>query len=391
MIRSNSSSTTGGAPVKKILFTPGPLMTSETVKQAMLIDYGSRDQLFIDAIKFVRAKMLEFAGVPETEWACVLQPGAGTMGIEATMGTLTPENGTYVLVNTGKYSERQAAIAKRLNFKLVELKVGEGRDINFLKLESLLKSQPNVAAVGYVHHETSTGMVYPAEKIYALVKRTHPWATVIADCMSSFGGIRFSVPTSCDAFITSPNKCFHSLPGIAMIVARRQLLLKSKGRAPSDTLDLFQQLQSLDKTGQFRITPPVQVVMALQQAMKEYEHAGGLAGREKMYSEKFNLIVRHVENMGFTLFLRNKRRKGMAHIVVCVNMPSDPRFNFKRFYTALNRLGFVIYPGKASHANTFRFGVIGHTSLQDVQMLMDCTALALKEQGIDRLVGGAKL
>eukprot|EP00796_Vickermania_ingenoplastis_P002241 gene2241-1402_t len=374
---------------RTMLFTPGPLMTSDTVKQAMLMDYGSRDQIFMDAVSFVRQKILQLAGVPPAEWACVLQPGAGTMGIEAAMGTLTPAGGTYVLVNTGKYSERQVAIAQRFGLKLVQLMVGEGKDINMLKLEGLLKTQANVACVGYVHHETSTGMVYPGHKIYALVKRTHPEATVIADCMSSFGGIPFNVATCCDALVTSPNKCFHSVPGVAIVVARRALILKGKGRCPSESLDLYPQLLSLEKTGQFRNTPPVQVVMALQQALKEYEADGGLEGRVKQYKAKFDLMIRSVLEMGFTLFLGNVRRPGMAHIVVCVNMPSDPRFDFKKFYTTLNKNGFVIYPGKASHANTFRFAVIGHTSLDDVQRLMDCSSMTLKQMGIDRLIGAA--
>ncbi len=45
----------------KRLFTPGPLSTSLTVKQAMLKDLGSRDNQFIDIIKFVQQKTLDIA------------------------------------------------------------------------------------------------------------------------------------------------------------------------------------------------------------------------------------------------------------------------------------------------------------------------------------------
>jgi len=36
---------------KKLLFTPGPLSTSLTVKEAMLRDMGSRDEEFVNAVK----------------------------------------------------------------------------------------------------------------------------------------------------------------------------------------------------------------------------------------------------------------------------------------------------------------------------------------------------
>ncbi len=49
-------------PDKK-LFTPGPLLTSRTVKEAMMRDLGSRDSEFIDTIKIFRDGLLKVAGL----------------------------------------------------------------------------------------------------------------------------------------------------------------------------------------------------------------------------------------------------------------------------------------------------------------------------------------
>lgn len=43
----------------KLLFTPGPLTTSRTVRQAMLRDLGSRDGEFIAVVREVRRALLE--------------------------------------------------------------------------------------------------------------------------------------------------------------------------------------------------------------------------------------------------------------------------------------------------------------------------------------------
>jgi aspartate aminotransferase-like enzyme len=44
------------------LFTPGPLTTSLTVKQAMLHDLGSRDTVFMNIVAYIRGKLVELAG-----------------------------------------------------------------------------------------------------------------------------------------------------------------------------------------------------------------------------------------------------------------------------------------------------------------------------------------
>ena len=41
------------------LLTPGPLTTSRTVKEAMLHDFGSRDQRFIEINKQVRSRLVD--------------------------------------------------------------------------------------------------------------------------------------------------------------------------------------------------------------------------------------------------------------------------------------------------------------------------------------------
>ncbi|CAG9567231.1 2-aminoethylphosphonate:pyruvateaminotransferase-like_protein [Leishmania major strain Friedlin] len=370
---------------KPVLFTPGPLMTSDTVKEAMLTDYASRDIRFVQAVKFIREELISVAGLDPQKWACILQQGSGSMGIEAAISTIFPRTGgKFLLINSGKYSEKQACVVKRLQFPMVMLKMGEGEELKMSALESIIRANPDITTVGFVHHETSTGMLYPAEQIAEVVRRELPKAKIIIDGISAFGGIPCDYEKACDVLVAAPNKCLHSVPGISIILARRLLIEAAKGCARSATLDLSMQLMSFDKSGQFAVTPPVHVVMALQQALVEYKRDGGLSGRQKTYQAKAQLVREAVKAMGFTLFL-GESKPSCANVVVCVNMPRDPRWNFKRFYTYLNERGLIIYPGKASHAETFRFGIIGHTSLANCERLMKCAKEALKSMGIDHL------
>lgn len=359
-------------------------MTSEGVRKAMMVDYASRDATFLAAVSQIRRTLLEVAGVDQKEWATILLQGAGTMGIEATINTLTPQAGKYLLINTGKYSERQRAIVKHLKRSLVELTVGEGEELDLAKLEGVLKANPDVTNVGYVFHETSTGMVYPAEVIGALVRRHLPQAVIIVDAISGFGGIPMNVAQSCDALITSSNKCFHGVPGFSVVIAKRSVVEARRGNSTCLTMDLQKQLAGFDKNGQFVVTPPVHALMAFRQALKEHQRDGGVEGRVRQYKEKSDIVVDAAKAMGFELFL-HEGRASFGNIVVALRMPQHPLWNFKKFYSFLSDRGFVIYPGKASHAETFRFGIIGATTPQNVRDVMECSREALAAMGITNL------
>src|SRR6266571_7160033 len=75
----------------KLLFTPGPLTTSLSVKQAMLHDAGSWHFEFNALVASVRERLLKLAGVARRAgWETVLMQGSGTFGVEAVFQTAVP-------------------------------------------------------------------------------------------------------------------------------------------------------------------------------------------------------------------------------------------------------------------------------------------------------------
>ena len=95
----------------KPLFTPGPLTTSLSVKQAMLRDLGSRDEEFIDLVRSVRHGLLAVAGVSgDQEYEAILMQGSGTFGIESVIGSSVPPKGKMLVVINGAYGDRIARI-----------------------------------------------------------------------------------------------------------------------------------------------------------------------------------------------------------------------------------------------------------------------------------------
>ena len=100
-------------PGDKLLFTPGPLTTSATVKQAMMRDLGSRDGEFLAAIRDVRSGLLQLAGVSqELGYETVPLQGSGTYAIEAVISSAVPATGKLLVAVNGAYGERMVKIAE---------------------------------------------------------------------------------------------------------------------------------------------------------------------------------------------------------------------------------------------------------------------------------------
>src|ERR1700691_3431583 len=91
----------------KLLFTPGPLTTSLTVKQAMLRDAGSWHTDFNELVASVRSRLLSLAGLTrEQGWEAILLQGSGTFGVESVFQTCVPPDGRVVVLANGAYGER---------------------------------------------------------------------------------------------------------------------------------------------------------------------------------------------------------------------------------------------------------------------------------------------
>ena len=96
----------------KLLFTPGPLTTSMSVKEAMLHDYGSRDLFFINLVKEIRESLLTLGQVSkESGYEAVIMQGSGTFGVESVISSVIPQKGNLLILINGAYGERIARIA----------------------------------------------------------------------------------------------------------------------------------------------------------------------------------------------------------------------------------------------------------------------------------------
>lgn len=350
----------------KPLFTPGPLTTSRSVKQAMLRDLGSRDSAFVNLVRDVRQRLLALAGVAAPDYECVIMQGSGTYSVEAVISSAVSAHGKLLAISNGAYGQRIIQIAKVHKIDATILTYPEDAKPTAADVEAALAQDPALTHVALVHSETTTGMINPIDEIGAVVKRHK--RRFIVDAMSSFGGMPLEPDkTGIDFLVSSANKCIEGVPGFGLILASRAALLECEGRARSLSLDVFGQWKALEANGQFRFTPPTHALLAFHQALDELVAEGGVIARAQRYSKNYQTLVAGMRSLGFKEYLQPQDQ---GHIIVSFRFPDHPRFEFEEFYSRLSDKGYVIYPGKVSNADCFRIGCIGRLFPADFAALL---------------------
>ncbi len=353
-----------------ILLTPGPLSSSKGVRNALLRDWCTWDDDYnLDIVQNIRERLVRLATPNFEEYTAVLMQGSGSFSVEATLGSVIPENGKLLIITNGAYGKRMVSMAKVLKLNLAVIEYCETEIPDVSDVAEMLERDADITHVAMVHCETTTGILNPLEKIAKVVK--HANKLFIVDMMSSFGGIPVDAyELGIDYLISSSNKCIQGVPGFAFVIARKTELLKCAGNAHSLCLDLYDQWREMNPTGKWRYTSPTHIVRAFYQALNELEEEGGIEARYERYKLNHKTLVEGMSKLGYKVLLSEKVQ---SPIITSFIYPKAD-FDFKGFYKKVKENGFVLYPGKISKADTFRIGNIGEVYPEDIKRLLEVLA-----------------
>ena len=360
------------------LLTPGPLTTAYEVKQAMLKDWGSWDDDFRAMTRDMRRRLLALLGEGSDQYDCVPMQGSGSFCVEAMLGTFVPRDGKVLVLANGAYGLRAAMTMDYLGRAKTLLDKGDYLPPRGDEVARILAEDPAITHVLAIHCETSSGILNPIEEIseatYAAGRK------LLIDSMSAFGAVPLE-PSKIkfEAFVSSANKCIEGVPGFGFVIAKKSLLEASKGNSHSLALDVHAQWANMEKTGQWRYTPPTHVVAAFIEALKMHEAEGGVAARGARYARNRDVMVAGMRGLGFETLLE---ARWLSPIIVTFFCPADPKFVFSTFYDLMKQKGFIIYPGKLTVVDSFRIGVIGRIDEHVMARVVEAAREALAEMGV---------
>lgn len=363
-----------------LLLTPGPLTTTRTVKESMLVDLSTWDDDYNNIVQQVRSRIVQLVTRSKL-YTSVLMQGSGTFAVESTVGSVVPPDGKLLIISNGAYGRRIGLIADRLKIDFSEMRCSETTCPDSQRLNQILETDPLVTHVAMVHCETTTGILNPIRELSKIVKKHN--RTLILDAMSSFGGIPLVIDDiGIDYLISSANKCIQGVPGFAFVICHQKKFEKTRGYARSLSLDLYDQWETMEtKGGKWRYTSPTHTLLAFHQALEELENEGGIGTRNKRYSACQRILVDGMSSIGFYPLLDKHLH---SPIITAFRYPKEKWFNFSIFYQKLKERRFVIYPGKVSEEDTFRIGTIGDLSIDDIRHLVrviEEVVIGMKSEG----------
>jgi alanine-glyoxylate transaminase / serine-glyoxylate transaminase / serine-pyruvate transaminase len=202
---------------RKLLMIPGPIEFTPEVLRAMGMSTASHvAPNFVEAFGQALERMRQVFLAPNGQPFVVA--GSGTLAMDMAASNLIEPGDKALVVNTGYFSDRFAAILQRYGAKVTEvpaLVVGDVPDLS--EVETAL-AEGDYKVMTITHVDTSTAVAAEVETLAALGRRYG--TLVIVDGVCSVAGEEMQQEAwGIDLALTASQKAIGVPPGLALVVA----------------------------------------------------------------------------------------------------------------------------------------------------------------------------
>ncbi len=350
-----------------LLFTPGPVNVAQNVQMAIGgKDICHREADFDRLLQRIENKLLRLFEIKNIDdYHAVIITGSGTAANESILSSIVGDKNILILSN-GEFGERLYNISRIYNKNTFLLEFVWGQKLDLEKIKAYLQKHP-IDIIAMVHHETSSGMLNPLEKIGELSK-AHG-AMFVVDCVSSAGAEIIAMEKCHIAFCSSSSsKAIGSYPGLSFVIGKTQEFEKLKNLpVKSNYLNLYKFYNFLKTFSQTPNTPAIQLFYALEQALNNILSKGTL-NRYAELKKKANILRQGMRNLGLEFLIK---REDMCSVLTTVYVPLH--INVGMLRQKLRNKSIIIYEGKGSFKNrVFQVGNIGELSFGDIRYFLAC-------------------
>lgn len=350
----------GRAHRQRVLLNPGPAVVSDRVHRAVGgPDLCHREPEYSDILDDVRRKLFRVAGVDD-HWALVMLAGSGTAAMEAMTGAAVRPGKKLLVCKNGIYGQRIETIARRLGIETVTVEASDREPIEPAAVAAALDAHPDVDAVAVIHHETTTGLMNPVQKI-AAVANAHG-TIVVCDAISSLGAEELDLRgTGIDFVASTSNKCLHGLPGCSFVLVSprgQERIAEVPPRSLYFDLAAYLAAQA-KRTVPF--TPAIPALYGLDAALDELLDEGP-EHRRAYYQERMDYLDREFARLGLEPRVCAEHRSRSVR-----SLPLPPEIDYETLHDALKNEGYITYAGLGEAAQTsFRICALGALTVESL-------------------------
>ncbi len=359
--------------MKKLLFNPGPTNVSERVREAIKTDdICHREPEFTEVLLRVNENVVKIFNGEGTHSA-VLFVSSGTGCNEAICSSI---HGKVLVVNNGKYSDRICDILEKYNVPINRVKMEPFEPVKLRMIEEALERDKEITHIYLVHHETTTGALAPLREVGKLAKKYNKLLCV--DGVSSIGGHQFDLKEDNIAFCSmSANKCLESFPGVSFVIGKTDEIKKLEGKSRSFYFDVYSQWKK-EQRGETPFTPAVQLIFALDAAIKQYLDEG-YEKRIQRYNSLAEKMRSGLTELGFELILFPKEMQ--SNILTTIKMPKN--MDYWEVHDKLKERGITIYSDdNVIKQGNFRVATLGSITEEDIMWFLKNLKEVCEECGV---------
>ncbi|MGE5042246.1 MAG: pyridoxal-phosphate-dependent aminotransferase family protein [Candidatus Levyibacteriota bacterium] len=355
------------------LFCPGPVIVSKNVFTAVSRNIGHREEEFSELLVSINKKLLCLFEIrDQSAYHPLLVTSSGTAANESVLSSVVGNKNVLILAN-GEFGERLYGISKLHNRRTKLLHFGWGHPIDVKQVEAYIKKH-KVDLLYMVHHETSIGILNPAQEIGAITKKYK--LTFCLDAVSSVGADKIDLEAwNVSYCTTSAGKAICSLPGLGIIMARVKDLEKLKG-VPAKTmyLNLYNLYKYSKEHMQTPNTPAVHLFYAIEQALINI-HKKGVVNLREDIRRRARLLRAGMKQMGLTFLIDEERMSASLTTVILPSYITTTQLKLK-----LKEKNIVIYNGKGPLVDrVFQVANIGELSDVHIKMFLRSLKEALSK------------
>jgi aspartate aminotransferase-like enzyme len=362
-------------PEKRYLMTPGPTPVPPEVLAALaepVVHHRGRD--FREIYERCLARLRE---IYRTEYDVLLFTSSGTGAFESAVANLTSPGDRAMVVSSGSFGERWAALTKAFAADLVHVRLDWGETPEPDDLRSAL-GEGDVRVVYLVHSETSTGVVADVQALAAVAKEAG--ALVVVDAVSSLGAVPLETDAwGIDVVVSGSQKALMCPPGLAFASASPAALdAAARATSPRFVFD-WERTRAAQAKLDAPFTPAVSLVRALDVALGLLLDEG-LEAAFVRHARLGRACREGAKAMGLELFSPDEDRSA---VVTAIRAPDG--VDATRIVAELReRFGITIANGQGElKGKIVRIGHIGWFDVFDITTALAALELALSDAGAE--------
>ena len=361
------------------LLTAGPVVTSRTVKLAMLADWSVRDAEFVSLARRVTEQMLDLLNAADSH-DCIMVNMSGMAALECILGGMSPagRKRQTLVAASGPGAIQAGTILTHLKRPWTMLASRAGSAVSVRQLEKALGDNPDIHTVLLVQVDATTGLICDVDAMAHAAKAAGK--TVVVDARTGLGALPLDLSAGhVDAVLAVPFAALGGVAGFSLIIAGRELLGGKLAASPSASLDLFELWNTMNSTGQFPGTPPAQAICAFNVALRELDLEGGPEARLARFKRVHQHLLAGMMKLGFQPRLPDLDKT--CGFITAFARPADPYYDAAGFSQRLRQQGFVI-TDEAEEPGGFRIATMGQIDEDVVRLFLAAVERVMRETGM---------